>query len=321
MDNLDASANPLVYINDIEPQDFLTDDANFDQLIIDLIRGENEDQFISGYDCDLINGLVVENNNPFGPTQEDVFDHNANSTPMVFNPNGIALINNALMPSLDGNANGELEDNEEEDSSATTTATDSRNRKPDRSRTLISERRRRGRMKEKLYQLRSLVPNITKMDKASIVGDAALYVQELQMQAKKLKCEIAGLEASLAGLGKHQETINEKPKKIRIPQNSNQVCKKIMQMDVFQVEERGFYMKLVCNKGEGVALSLYRALESLTSFVVRSSSLVSVSESFMLTFTLNARECRHDMNLPNTKLWVMGALLNQGFEFATSLCD
>lgn len=37
------------------------------------------------------------------------------------------------------------------------------------------------------------------MDKASIVGDAVLYVQNLQMQAKKLKAEIAGLESSLTG--------------------------------------------------------------------------------------------------------------------------
>lgn len=35
------------------------------------------------------------------------------------------------------------------------------------------------------------------MDKASIIGDAVLYVQELQMQAKKLKAEIADLESLL----------------------------------------------------------------------------------------------------------------------------
>ena len=58
-------------------------------------------------------------------------------------------------------------------------------------------------------------------------------------------------------------------------------------MDVFQVEERGFYVRLVCNKGGGVALSLYKALESLTDFIVQSSNLATVSERFVLTFTLN----------------------------------
>jgi hypothetical protein len=64
---------------------------------------------------------------------------------------------------------GEEEDIDGEDSSATTTTTTTTNTTPtkkekvDRSRTLISERRRRGRMKEKLYALRSLVPNITKV--------------------------------------------------------------------------------------------------------------------------------------------------------------
>jgi hypothetical protein len=43
------------------------------------------------------------------------------------------------------------------------------------------------------------------MDKASIVGDAVLYVQELQSQAKKLKSDIAGLEASLNSTGGYQE--------------------------------------------------------------------------------------------------------------------
>lgn len=56
-------------------------------------------------------------------------------------------------------------------------------------------------------------------------------------------------------------------------------------MGVFQVEERGFYVRLVCSKGEGVAVSLYQALESLTSFSIQNSNLTTVSEKFLLTFT------------------------------------
>ena len=53
------------------------------------------------------------------------------------------------------------------------------------------------------------------------------------------------------------------------------------------MEESGFYVKVVCNKGEGVATSLYRALESLTGFNVQNSNLATVSDRFLLTFTLN----------------------------------
>lgn len=64
----------------------------------------------------------------------------------------------------------------------------------DRSKTIVSERKRRVRMKEKLYELRALVPNITKMDKASIIADAVVYVKDLQAHARKLKEEVAALE-------------------------------------------------------------------------------------------------------------------------------
>jgi len=53
------------------------------------------------------------------------------------------------------------------------------------------------------------------------------------------------------------------------------------------VEERGYYSKIVCNKGEGVATSLFRALESLEGFNVQNSNLATICNCFQLTFTLN----------------------------------
>jgi len=56
---------------------------------------------------------------------------------------------------------------------------------------------------------------------------------------------------------------------------------------MFQVEEGGYYAKILCNKGEGVAASLYKALESLANFNVQNSNLATVCDTFLLTFTLH----------------------------------
>ncbi|KAL9322730.1 hypothetical protein ACSQ67_010783 [Phaseolus vulgaris] len=309
----------LAYINDFELYDFV-DNPNFDQFI-NLIRGENEDA-----NCDFGSDLITDSfvNNQLLPCPAYPFDQNNNNAVNVYDQSSTF----SSFSCFDGNMKGEGEREEEEEhdgenSSETTTTTTTKNDdckpklKNDRSKTLISERRRRGRMKEKLYALRSLVPNITKMDKASIIGDAVAYVHDLQAQARKLKAEVAGLEASLLVSENYQGSINN-PKNVQAARNTHPICKKIMQVEMLQVEERGYYAKIVCNKGEGVAASLFRALESLAGFNVQNSNLVTVCNSFQLTFTLNIKGSEPEINLQNLKLWVTGALLNQGFEFVAS---
>ncbi|CAN6566101.1 unnamed protein product [Malus baccata var. baccata] len=289
---MDALGNHLEChnIDSSELHDFI-DDANLDQFI-DLIRGGEGEDPIANFDCELMINGCLDDYNLFGP---------ASTTP----PSPMFGFNDAFLPDPSTFVS--------ETTNTNTTTTTTKRQKVDRSRTLVSERKRRGRMKERLYALRSLVPNITKMDKASIVRDAVLYVQDLQMHAKKLNAEIANLEASLAG-GYLQGSTKTKNKK-KVSDNNHLASKGIIQIDVSQVEEKGFYVKVACNKGQVVATALYKALESLARFNVQSSNLNTVSaDRFELAFTLNAKDCEQGIiNLPNLKHWVAGAFLNQGF--------
>ncbi|KHN06316.1 Transcription factor bHLH13 [Glycine soja] len=52
-----------------------------------------------------------------------------------------------------------------------------------------AERQRREKLNQRFYALRAVVPNISKMDKASLLGDAIAYINELQAKLKTIESE------------------------------------------------------------------------------------------------------------------------------------
>ncbi|KAG6430252.1 hypothetical protein SASPL_108315 [Salvia splendens] len=74
-----------------------------------------------------------------------------------------------------------------------------------------AERQRREKLNQRFYALRAVVPNISKMDKASLLGDAIAYITELQKKLNDMEFERERLgsisrEASVSEVNSNRET-------------------------------------------------------------------------------------------------------------------
>ncbi|KAJ1270598.1 hypothetical protein BS78_06G064800 [Paspalum vaginatum] len=194
----------------------------------------------------------------------------------------------------------------------------------DRSKTIVSERKRRVRMKEKLYELRSLVPNITKMDKASIIADAVQYIENLQARARKLREEVSALEVRPMSPSR-QQAQQQHGRRGGAGRRHQQQERggagsgsgaRVTHVGAAQVGDGRFFVTVECERRDGVAAPLCAAAESLACFRVESSSIGRAgTDRVVSTLTLKVTEDAGDAAIgeASVKLWMMAALLKAGF--------
>ncbi|KAF5205402.1 Transcription factor bhlh [Thalictrum thalictroides] len=171
---------------------------------------------------------------------------------------------------------------------------------------IISERNRRKKLNERLFALRSVVPNISKMDKASIIKDAIEYIQELHEQEKAIRAEILELEDErlknppIPNIDHLENTTSQlKPKKKKINSScssggtSRSSSIDIVELRVSYVGEKTLFISLTCDKKTDTMVKLCEVFESLKLKVI-TANITSLSGKLLKTVFIEAEEEEKD---------------------------
>ncbi|KAK9160226.1 hypothetical protein Syun_006567 [Stephania yunnanensis] len=134
---------------------------------------------------------------------------------------------------------------------------------------LVSERNRRKRLSQQLLALRALVPNITKMDKRSVLVDALNYLRSIQEETGRLVKELKQREFKQPKLSINQRDRHPslRIESCRIPSvlayASSRSRAQITKIETEKIEDRRFVVKMTYKGGVGVGGDVLHVFESL----------------------------------------------------------
>ncbi|WVZ84346.1 hypothetical protein U9M48_031387 [Paspalum notatum var. saurae] len=162
---------------------------------------------------------------------------------------------------------------------------------------ILMERDRRRKLNEKLYALRSVVPNITKMDKASIIKDAIEYIQQLQAEERQMLQEVRALEAASDGAEERYEYDEgvllqaERRKKMKRAQSAPSIPApvEVLELSVSEVGDRVLVVSVTCSKGRDAMARVCRAVEELRLRVI-TANITSVAGCLMHTIFVEVHQ-------------------------------
>ncbi|TVU13503.1 hypothetical protein EJB05_40562 [Eragrostis curvula] len=163
------------------------------------------------------------------------------------------------------------------------------------SKNMVMERDRRRRLNEKLYALRSVVPNITKMDKASIIRDAIAYIERLQEEERRILAEVSSLESSAVVPVKTNDADDSFPwpkKPRRASPDHDGATATPFQIFEVQVSEAGEKVSVIsvrCSRGRDAVAKVCRALEPLRLRVV-TATIAAVGDAVVHTMFVQTTE-------------------------------
>ncbi|KAF3333452.1 transcription factor MYC4-like protein [Carex littledalei] len=146
-----------------------------------------------------------------------------------------------------------------------------------------AERQRRERLNQKFYALRAVVPNVSRMDKASLLTDATSYITNLQSKLKDIEAENSDLQSQIARLNSVRK--DQKRKRNQDGENTGYGRDRIVELEVKMIGAEEAMVRLHSDRwGHPVARLMGAFMEM--DLEIRSAGMSTVGDAVVQQATV-----------------------------------